>query len=102
MSAPINSDLEAASAVGKEAPTPGALAITPRDRRFCRDERPDRWWLNEDPVATAWHNALSVAFPRGEAFFIEAIRDHREGAPPKLAAEIRAFMFMPPTVDRSC
>ncbi|MFN5781772.1 MAG: metal-dependent hydrolase, partial [Novosphingobium sp.] len=39
-----------------------------------------------------WHNALSATFPRGEAFFIEAVKAHREGAGPKLEAEIRAFI----------
>jgi predicted metal-dependent hydrolase len=67
-------------------------AITVRDRRFGRKTRPTRWWLGGDPVATAWHNALSATFPRGEAFFIEAVKAHRDGAPPKLEAEIRAFV----------
>jgi predicted metal-dependent hydrolase len=92
MSAPFKFDLEAATPLGKETPTPGDLAITPRDRRFCRENKPARWWLNGDPVATAWHNGLSVSFPIGEAFFIEHVKAHRDGAPPKLEAEIRAFV----------
>jgi predicted metal-dependent hydrolase len=67
-------------------------AITVRDRRFGRGENGRRWWLAGDPVATAWHNALSATFPRGETFFIESVRAHRDGAPPQLAAEIRAFV----------
>jgi predicted metal-dependent hydrolase len=67
-------------------------AITVRDLRFNRDARPSRWWLNGDPVATAWHNALSLTFPRGEAFFIESVKACREGTPPELEAEIRAFV----------
>ncbi len=43
-------------------------------------------------MATAWHNGLSVAFPIGEAFFIEHVKSHRDGTPPKLEAEIRAFV----------
>ena len=74
------------------APTPTDLEITVRDRRFGRERKPGRWWLNGDPVATAWHNALSATFPRGEAFFIEAVKAHRDGAPPRLEAEIRAFV----------
>lgn len=76
----------------RKVPTPADLAITVRDRRFGRDQKPSRWWLNGDPVATAWHNALSATFPRGEAFFIESVKAHREGASPKLAEEIRAFV----------
>jgi predicted metal-dependent hydrolase len=34
-----------------------------------------------------------VAFPRGEVFFIETIKRHRADAPPKLEAEIRAFVI---------
>lgn len=84
--------LERATANGKAVPTPSDLTITIRDRRFGRNEPAGRWWLNGDPVATAWHNALSGTFPRGEAFFIEAVKAHREGVPPKLEAEIRAFV----------
>lgn len=92
MSAPMKFDLEGAVPLGKDTPTPADLAIVVRDMRFCREEKPARWWLNGDPVATAWHNALSIAFPRGEAMFIEAVKAHRQGAPPKLEAEIRAFV----------
>ncbi|QHL90404.1 metal-dependent hydrolase [Sphingomonas changnyeongensis] len=72
--------------------TPADLAITPRDRRFGRGSRQDRWWMNGDPVATAFHNALSVTFPRGEAFFIESVKAFRDGVPAKLDREIRAFV----------
>jgi predicted metal-dependent hydrolase len=91
MSAPFKFDLEAAKPLGKDTPTPGDLAITPRDRRFGRENKPDRWWLNGDPVATAWHNGLSVSFPIGEVFFIEHVKAHRDSAPPTLESEIRAF-----------
>lgn len=73
------------------SPTPADLTITPRDRRFGRDAAQRRWWMNGDPVATAFYNALSVTFPRGEAMFIDAVKAHRDGVPPKLAQEIRAF-----------
>lgn len=94
MNAPLNFplDVEPAASNGKAGPTPADLTITVRDQRFGRDKKPGRWWLNNDPVATAWHNALSATFPRGEAFFIEAVKAHREGASPKLEAEIRAFV----------
>ena len=85
-------DVEPAAAMGKAGPTPADLTITVRDQRFGRDKKPGRWWLNNDPIATGWHNALSATFPRGEAFFIEAVKAHREGAGPKLEAEIRAFV----------
>ena len=83
--------VERSAASGKHAPTD--LSITVRDRRFGRERKPGRWWLAGDPVETAWHNALSATFPRGEAFFIESVKAHREGAPPQLEAEIRAFIM---------
>jgi len=78
------------------SPTPADLEITVRDLRFGRADRsetaPPRWWLNGNPVATAWHNALSATFPRGEAFFIESVKAFREGTPTALEADIRAFI----------
>lgn len=75
-----------------KAKTPADLTITPRDRRFGRESRQDRWWFAGDPVATAFHNSLSITFPKGEAMFIESVKAFREGTPPKLEAEIRAFV----------
>lgn len=100
MNAPIHPplDLKPVAPAGNQGlfkgsgPTPTDLAITVRDRRFGRGRSPTRWWLNGDPVATAWLNALSATFPRGEAFFIESVKAHREGAPPQLAEEIRTFI----------
>lgn len=75
------------------APVDSTLSsITVRDERFGREAPPSRWWLNGDPVATAWHNALSGTFPRGEAFFIEAVKAHRDGTPHELAEAIRLFI----------
>lgn len=71
--------------------TPTDLNITPRDRRFGRGQEAARWWQSGDPVATAFYNALSATFPKGEAFFVESVRAFRDDAPPKLAQEIRAF-----------
>ena len=67
-------------------------AIVVRNRRFGRGRAQQRWWLGGDPIATAWFNALSATFPRGETLFIDAVKAFREDAPPALAAEIRAFI----------
>ncbi|MFD1107249.1 metal-dependent hydrolase [Sphingobium olei] len=72
--------------------TPTDLTITPRDRRFGRDHASARHWLNGDPIATAFFNALSITFPRGEAFFIDSVRAFRDGVPEKLAGEVAAFV----------
>ncbi|WP_344698976.1 metal-dependent hydrolase [Sphingomonas limnosediminicola] len=72
-------------------PTPADLSITPRDRRFGRDADLTRLWHGGRVEATAIYNALSATFPIGEAYFVESVRAFREGAPPKLAEEIKAF-----------
>ncbi|HEY8592465.1 MAG TPA: metal-dependent hydrolase [Sphingomicrobium sp.] len=72
-------------------PTPAELSITPRDRRFGREAATPRLWHGGRVEATAIYNALSTTFPRGEAFFVESVRAFREGTPPKLASEIKAF-----------
>ncbi|WP_076070389.1 metal-dependent hydrolase [Sphingomonas montana] len=72
--------------------TPADLSITPRDRRFGRGSAQDRHWLGGDPYQTAIYNALSVTFPKGEAFFVESVRAFRDGTPPRLAGEIAAFV----------
>ena len=89
MNAPTTFELESSPA---PTVTPADLEITVRDRRFARGLEARRWWLNGDPVASAWMTALSATFPRGEAFFIESVKAFREGADPKLTAEIRAFI----------
>ena len=71
--------------------TPVDLSITPRDRRFGREAKPGRWWHGGNPFATAFYNALSATFPKGEAFFVESVRQFRAGAPDKLAEEIKGF-----------
>jgi predicted metal-dependent hydrolase len=72
-------------------PTPANLTITPRDRRFGREGATPRLWHGGRIEATAIYNALSTTFPAGEAFFVESVRQFRNGAPPKLAEEIKAF-----------
>ena len=71
--------------------TPSDLTITPRDRRFGRGDRTERWWLAGNPYGSALYDALSITFPKGEAFFVESVRAFRDDAPPRLAEEIRAF-----------
>jgi len=82
--------------------TPDDLIIHPRDLKFNRGgfNRSDaavggdhtRWWLGNDPIRTAFLNALSVTFPQGESLFIEAVRRFRDTAEPKLKEQIAAFI----------
>lgn len=72
--------------------SPAANALTVRNRRFDRKDTISHHWLAGDPVASAWFTALSASFPRGEAMFIEAVKAHRDGAEPALAAQICDFI----------
>ena len=72
-------------------PQSAQLDITVRDRRFGRDAATPRLWHGGRVEATAIYNALSTTFPKGEAFFVESVRAFREGAPPGLAEQIKAF-----------
>jgi len=71
--------------------TPADLTITPRDRRFGREDPTPRLWHGGKVEATALYNALSATFPVGEAFFVESVRAFRDGADPKLAEDIKNF-----------
>lgn len=72
-----------------QASTPDGHQLIVRDQRFGRGIKREK---GVDPVASAWFAALSASFPRGEAMFIDAVRQHRDGVPEKLAEEIRAFI----------
>src|SRR5258708_5196021 len=72
-------------------PTPADLTIPPRARRFGREPATPRLWHGGRVEATAIYNALSTTFPAGEAFFVESVRAFRDGAPLRLAGEIKAF-----------
>lgn len=53
-------------------------------------------WCAGDPFRTALFNALSMSFPMGEQFFIDAVREAHQALPPDLqahyAAEVRGFI----------
>jgi predicted metal-dependent hydrolase len=66
--------------------------IIVRNPRFHRNGALSHAWLSPNPVATAWFTALSASFPRGEAYFIESIRNANETLPPALARDVAAFI----------
>jgi predicted metal-dependent hydrolase len=71
--------------------TPANLEITSRDLSFGRDAPGPRWWMNGDPVATAFYNALSASFPQGERFFMDSVRRFKDMADSDLKKQIVAF-----------
>ena len=74
------------------SPTPADLTIQPRNVMFTRGRSTARWWNGGDPVATAFYNSLSLTFPKGEAFFIESVRNFRDRVSGRQQAEIDAFI----------
>jgi uncharacterized protein len=72
--------------------TPADLVIHPRNLMFGRGQATPRWWNGGDPVATAFYNGMSVAFPLGEAFFIDSVRHFRDAVPVAQQAQIDAFI----------
>jgi predicted metal-dependent hydrolase len=55
-----------------------------------------RHWCAGDPFRTAFFNALSMSFPVGEQFFIDAVRAGHKALPPELQAryqgEVQGFV----------
>ncbi|WP_374612940.1 metal-dependent hydrolase [Sphingorhabdus sp.] len=51
-----------------------------------------RHWVRDDMFATAFLNALSVVFPRGEAFMIEALHPWRDRTDGQLQRDIATFI----------
>lgn len=72
--------------------TPSDLTISPRDRDFGRRAKVQRWWVNDDPVATAIMNALSATFPEGEKFFIETVVKFKDHVDEPLKSQVKAFV----------
>lgn len=68
------------------------IAIPIRNLRFNRDTaRHRRWWHDNDPVGTAFYNALSCTFPAGEKFFMDSARRFRGSVDADLRDQIKAF-----------
>jgi uncharacterized protein len=74
------------------SPTPADLQIQPRNVMFARGRNAARWWNGGDAVATAFYNSLSLTFPKGEAFFIDSVRNFRDSVPAPQQAQIDAFI----------
>jgi predicted metal-dependent hydrolase len=72
--------------------TPADLQIKPRNVMFARGRAASRWWNGGNAYATAFYNSLSLTFPKGEAFFIEAVRNFRDKVPTAQQGQIDAFI----------
>jgi predicted metal-dependent hydrolase len=60
--------------------------ITVRDFHQGGASTPRRHWLRGDPFATAFFNALSAVFPKGEAFMVSSMAAWRGKLSPEMDA----------------
>lgn len=66
-------------------------SITPRNILFKVDGTRSLWCAG-DPVRTAFFDGMSIMFPEGERFFMDAVRDNAGAiTDPVLKAEIKGF-----------
>ena len=73
--------------------TPESIVIKPRNLNFQVEDELATLWHGGDVFKTAFFNALSLQFPRGERQFIDSVRAYRDRVKdPKLLADIRGFI----------
>jgi uncharacterized protein len=72
---------------------PEAIEVKLRRMKFGMTPEVPKYWARGSKFLTHWFNAMSVVFPEGEKFFIEAVR-HFEPAirDPKLREQVRGFV----------
>ena len=67
--------------------------IRPRHPTFDLEEALAGDWNGGSAFRTAFFNAMSLSFPSGERFFIDAVREHEEGLrDPALREAVRGFI----------
>ncbi len=67
--------------------------IRPRHPTFDLEEGLAGDWNAGDPFRTAFFNAMSLSFPSGERFFIDAVREHERALhDPALREAVRGFI----------
>ncbi len=66
--------------------------IVARRLRNRNLELAERHWVGGDPYATAFFNALSAVFPRGEAFMIQSLQPWQARVPSELAEQVKNFI----------
>jgi predicted metal-dependent hydrolase len=76
--------------------SPAPTALTVRRLRVDLDTPLPRHWCDGDAFLTAFFNALSMSFPFGEQFFIDAVRGGLatlpDGEAPAMRAEVQGFV----------
>lgn len=75
-----------------DAATAERRPLKSRKMRMRNLDVENRHWLGGDPYATAFFNALSAVFPRGEAFMIQSLIPWQNHLPAQLAEEVKGFI----------
>ena len=74
-------------------PTPHDLLIKPRQPEFALPSPWLRHWHGGDAFKSHFFDAMSLLFPDGERFFIDAVRAYRDQVTdPQQQAQIRGFI----------
>lgn len=72
---------------------PESVTVKPLRLRFTFDSKVPRYWVDDDAFLTHFLNGLSLAFPDGERFFMDAVRAARDGVKDEvLLKEIQGFI----------
>ena len=84
--------LSPANAPTAQPAAPGGARIKPRNRAHDVSTALRGEWMDNDAFLTAFFNALSIAFPAGEKFFIDAVRHYADRiTDPALKADVQGF-----------
>ncbi len=77
----------------QQAPTVPAPEVVKRDLRFEIEDSDLGNWHPEGRHVSHFFNALSIFFPEGESFFIDAVRHYSDRIrSPKLQRELKGFL----------
>lgn len=72
---------------------PDHVNIKPQRMGFEFNEQVPQYWLDNNYLLSHTMNALSVLFPQGEQFFVDAVRAYRDDiTDPELKEEMRGFI----------
>ena len=81
------------TAITSASRMPEGMTLEVRNIEFDLNKQLSKDWLDNDPLKTAFFNALSMSFPAGERFFIDSVRHFRDKVKdPKLKQEISRFI----------
>jgi len=72
--------------------TPEDVDVKLRRMKFAMASGVPRHWARGNKFLTHFFNSMSVIFPEGEKFFIDAVRHYRSEVSGKLAEDVKGFI----------